>query len=64
MSYFFVSYKLINRSDTNYHDVYLGSWVDFDLGYPYDDLIGCDSVLGAFYIYNGDTWADAGEGRR
>ena len=49
----FFRYRFINRSNDTFHDVYAGKWVDFDLGYAYDDYIGCDSAISAFYSYNG-----------
>ncbi len=36
-------YDIINRSDTSYHDFYLGLFVDFDLGNPSDNYSGSDS---------------------
>lgn len=51
----FFHYDIFNRSQNNYDSVRVGSWNDFDLGDPMDDLIGCDSTLQTFYIYNGDN---------
>ncbi len=50
----FAHYDIYNRSETTYIDTYLGLFVDFDLGYSYDDFIGCDVRRGLFYGYNGD----------
>ncbi len=52
----FFHYDIINRSDTAYHDFYLGAFVDFDLGNPYDGYVGCDTLLQSFYVYNGDEY--------
>lgn len=49
----FVHYDVINRSAQNYTDTYFGSFCDFDLGYAWDDFIGCDVQHGMFYAYNG-----------
>jgi hypothetical protein len=49
----FVSYKIINRSNNVYVDSYLGAFTDFDIGYGYDDFIGCDVRAGMAYGYNG-----------
>lgn len=49
----FINYKIINRSDTNYHDVYLGLFTDTYLGYMWDDLIECDVQNGMYFTYNG-----------
>ena len=46
--------KLINRSDRNYHSVYMGLFVDGDLGNPTDDYVGSDVEHNSFYFYNGD----------
>jgi len=48
----FLNYQIINRSQTNYSDVYAGLWTDFDLGYVYDDVFGSDSVNQMMYVYN------------
>lgn len=50
----FVHYDIINRSDTTYHDTYLGVWSDISIGNPWDDFIGCDVQNGFYYGYNGD----------
>lgn len=51
----FLNYKLFNRSDTNYTDMYWGQWTDFDLGAYQDDYLGCDVTTGTVYVYNGDS---------
>ncbi|RUA23493.1 MAG: hypothetical protein DSY76_09440 [Bacteroidetes bacterium] len=48
----FVHYDIINRSATNYHNVHFGLFTDFDIGYPNDDYIGCDSTRSLAYGYN------------
>ncbi len=48
-------YIFHNRSNHEYHDVYLGLWVDFDLGFSGDDYQGCDVETGYMYVYNGTT---------
>ncbi|MCW5906633.1 MAG: T9SS type A sorting domain-containing protein [Chitinophagales bacterium] len=49
----FINTRIFNRSANNYHDVVVGSWNDFDLGCFNDDLVGCDTVMDAFFCYNG-----------
>lgn len=49
----FLSYKVINRSDRTYQNVHFGQFVDFEIGYGYDDYIGCDVQRGLAYCYNG-----------
>jgi hypothetical protein len=51
----FYDYKIINRSSTNYHDVYVSMWSDADLGYYGDDYIGSDIGDNYGYIYNADA---------
>ena len=48
----FIHYDIYNRSNENYHDVYMAIFNDFDLGYPYDDYFGCDSSRNFAYVYN------------
>jgi len=51
----FYSFDVINRSDTDYHDVYLGLWVDGDLGNYLDDYVGCNIENDFGYFYNGEN---------
>jgi len=55
----FLNYKIINRSDTTYNNTYIGIFTDFDIGYGYDDYIGCDVDRGSFYAYNGDDFDES-----
>jgi hypothetical protein len=50
------NYKIINRSDNDYKDYYVGIWNDFDLGAYYDDYVGCDTVNNASFVYNGKNY--------
>ena len=49
----FINYKFFNRSANDYHDVYLGLWTDWDIGYTYDDYVGCDVQRNSCFAYNG-----------
>lgn len=49
----FVQLQVVNRSDTNYHDVHLGIFSDFDIGDFENDFVGCDTQLNLYYGYNG-----------
>lgn len=49
----FYSYEIINRSTFTLTDTYFSQWVDTDLGYAYDDYVGCDVERGLGYCYNG-----------
>jgi hypothetical protein len=51
----FIDYKLFNRSTNNYHDVYIGTFDDFDIGDYTDDFIGCNISKNLYYSYNGDN---------
>ena len=58
----FADFTVINRSQNSYSDARLTSWVDFDLGYAFDDYIGCDVAHNMFYSYNGDEVDGPGAG--
>ena len=49
---FFRKYKLINKSQTDFLDMYLSMWSDVDLGNSTDDFAGCDTTLSLGYCYN------------
>ena len=52
----FYQQKIINRSKNKLNDVYFGQWVDADLGFAYDDYVGCDSTRSLGICYNGDDF--------
>ncbi|MBQ9587370.1 MAG: hypothetical protein IJR26_05905 [Bacteroidales bacterium] len=58
----FYSYEIINRSTYELKNTYFSQWVDPDLGYGYDDYIGCDVKRGLGYCYNGDGEDGPGTG--
>ncbi len=62
MNTVFIHYDIINRSFTNYNNVYLGMWTDLDVGNYADDYIGCDVPRKMYYGYNGDANDDANVG--
>lgn len=51
----FIHQDIINRTQTDYHDVYMGVWNDFDLGNANDDFIATDVENAYVYCYNGDA---------
>ncbi|RMG25668.1 MAG: hypothetical protein D6732_22135, partial [Methanobacteriota archaeon] len=53
----FKRYQFINKSDYLLDSLFVGIWVDADIGYYADDLAGCDSTRNFFYVYNGN-WID------
>jgi len=52
----FFDYKIINRSEDDYKDFYVGLWTDPDLGNYADDYIGVDSIKNTGYCYNRDNF--------
>ncbi|MEI7801205.1 MAG: T9SS type A sorting domain-containing protein [Bacteroidota bacterium] len=51
----FYKYVLLNKATTLIDSVYMGQWVDPDLGCYLDDYIGCDTSRGLGIIYNADA---------
>lgn len=49
----FYSYEIINRSTFELTNTFFSPWVDTDLGYAWDDYVGCDVGRGLGYCYNG-----------
>lgn len=58
----FYDYKIINRSSSNYHDVYVSMWSDVDLGYYGDDYIGSNVADNYGFAYNSDGYDEGGGG--
>ena len=58
----FYTYEIINRSTYELRNTYFSQWVDPDLGYGYDDFIGCDVKRGLGYCYNGKDVDGPGTG--
>jgi hypothetical protein len=54
----FYRHRLINKGANTLDSTYMGQWVDPDLGWYADDFVGCDTVLGIGYVYNGDAIDD------
>jgi hypothetical protein len=48
----FINYRLINRGVLTMSETYMSTWTDADLGYGYDDYIGCDTARGLGILYN------------
>ncbi len=57
----FYKYKIINKSSFRLDSTFFGVWDDADLGYAYDDYVGCDVGLGLGILYNGDDMDGGGE---
>lgn len=52
----YLKVKIVNRSMVTYDSVFIGIWVDSDIGYPFDDYVGCDVQRNSFYFYNADPY--------
>ncbi len=57
----FYSYEIINRSTFRLRETYFSPWTDTDLGYAWDDYVGCDVGRGMGYCYNGNAIDGSGE---
>ncbi len=55
----FQRHKIISRNSEPLDSVFLGLWIDGDLGCPADDLIGCDTTRSLAYVYNSDELDEA-----
>lgn len=59
----FETYQVINRSTNDYSDVYTAFFLDFDIGSPWVDYIGCDTLIQSAFAFNGySTDEDGGSG--
>lgn len=56
----FLNYRVINRSDTNYHNFSSAFWSDADIGDWNDDYVGTNIELNSIYLYNGDDMDGSG----
>ncbi len=57
----FYSYEIINRSTYRLTQTYFSQWVDTDLGFAWDDYVGCDVMRGLGYCYNGTAVDGSGQ---
>lgn len=57
----FYTYEIINRSTFTLTGTYFCPWIDTDLGYAWDDYVGCDVGRGLGYCYNGNSVDGSGE---
>ncbi len=48
----FVQYQIENKSQRDYHNFNLGLFTDPDIGCPYNDFVGCDSIRSLMFAYN------------
>jgi len=53
--YLYINYKIKNMNDFPLHDVFVGYFMDNDVGDATDDMIGFDRDLNLGYSYDSDT---------
>lgn len=51
----FIKYNIINQGNSKWDSTYFSLFTDCDLGNTSDDLVGCDTLLGLGFCYNGDN---------
>ena len=59
----FMNVKIYNRSSEMYNDFIFGLWMDPDIGYAFDDYVGCDSTRNLGYAYNGEYTDNGANGQ-
>lgn len=57
----FIDYKVINRAGLTLDSAFMATWTDADLGYAFDDYIGCDTARGLGILYNSSPVDGNGE---
>lgn len=58
----FLRFSIINRSNVNYDSVRVGFYLDANIGYLFDDYMGCDSAENIGYFYNSDVFDESRNG--
>ncbi|MBL7753683.1 MAG: T9SS type A sorting domain-containing protein [Chitinophagaceae bacterium] len=58
----FYNYKIYNFSTNPLDSTYMATWCDADLGYAFDDFVGCDTARGLGILYNGDSYDEGAQG--
>jgi hypothetical protein len=58
----FYNYKIYNYSTSQLDSTFMATWCDADLGYAFDDYVGCDVARGLGILYNGDGFDDGAQG--
>lgn len=51
----FLDFRIINREANRIDSLKTGLFIDWDLGNPQNDYLGCDSLNNTFFVYNGDS---------
>jgi type IX secretion system substrate protein len=55
---FFKKYVLINKSQNEFHDMYISYWADTDIGDAGNDFVGTDTLNNMVYGYNAEDTDD------
>ncbi|NQV71711.1 T9SS type A sorting domain-containing protein [bacterium] len=58
----FIRHTITNKSTHPIREMYIGRFLDVDLGAAFDDFVGTDSTLSLFYFYNSDNDDDGNYG--
>lgn len=58
----FYNYRIYNWSTSQLDSTYMATWCDADLGYAFDDYVGCDTTRGLGILYNGDSYDEGATG--
>lgn len=58
----FYNYEMINRSTQTLQETYFTNYVDADIGFAFDDYVGCDVGRGLGYAYNATNFDPGGSG--
>lgn len=51
-----VRWRVTNKSNIDYPDMYVGLWIDPDMGDVNDDLLASDTTRNMLVVYNGQDW--------
>lgn len=58
----FYNYQMINRGTQVLYKTYFSQYADSDVGYAFDDYVGCDVSRGLGFAYNGDNFDEGQSG--
>ena len=58
----FYNYEMINRSTQTLFSTYFSQYCDADVGFAFDDYVGCDVSRGLGYAYNAVNFDPGGNG--
>ncbi len=58
----FYKQTVINRSSQALTETYIGQWADVDVGFAFNDYVGCDTIRGLGFGYNATADDDGANG--